>query len=394
MSIKNILIAAVAGSSMTLGACSTTEMAENSSQSSTSYSNESARVSQLERELASANQRAARAQQEASAARAAADAAKRSSSSHSSGAVSNASFGGYPADAKPGQCFARLLTPSVYRTVSEQIVDAPSRTEMKYIPATYDFVDTPVVVKAEQKVYKVVPATYKTVSEQVMVRPAGKEVKVIPAQYEEYTERVLVREAYTAWKPGEGLLGTGSVSGSNGVLETRTTPTGEILCKVEIPAEYKTVTRKRLKREAQTVENVVPAKYKTVTKQVVDQPARVVEQVIPAVTKSVRSTKMLTPARTEKVTIPATYKTIEKKVKVSGGELEWREVLCDTNTTPGVIRNVQVALKSRGFYSGPIDGVFGPATLRGMERFQRENGMVAGQLTMATVRALGVSTAQ
>jgi peptidoglycan hydrolase-like protein with peptidoglycan-binding domain len=51
---------------------------------------------------------------------------------------------------------------------------------------------------------------------------------------------------------------------------------------------------------------------------------------------------------------------------------------------------VQVALRAHGLYLGPIDGIYGPMSARGLRRFQRRAGLeVNGQLGPATRHALG-----
>jgi len=51
---------------------------------------------------------------------------------------------------------------------------------------------------------------------------------------------------------------------------------------------------------------------------------------------------------------------------------------------------LQVALRAYGLYSGPIDGLAGPATIRGVKAFQRRVGLRAdGKVGRATRRALG-----
>ena len=51
---------------------------------------------------------------------------------------------------------------------------------------------------------------------------------------------------------------------------------------------------------------------------------------------------------------------------------------------------LQVALRAYGLYAGPIDGIAGPATVRGVRRFQRRVGLaVDGRAGRATRRALG-----
>ena len=291
----------------------------------------------------------------------------------------------YPLDADAGSCFARVLIPETTEIQTEQVVDRPESSEIKVIPAEYETTTEQVLVKEESVKYNVIPAEYETVTEQVVETPERTETVVIPAEYETYEEQVLVRPAYTTWKPGNGLFGrTASADGTGGVA------TGELLCRVEVPAQYDTVTRTRIKTAERTETNVIPATYKTVTRQVVKTPAQVVEEKIPAVYDTVTVQKLVKAATEETVVIPATYKTVEKRVVTGGGGLEWRQVLCDTNASPAKISEVQQALSDKG-YAVPVDGSFGPATLKAMEDYQRANGLPVGYLTVSTVESLGVS---
>lgn len=309
-------------------------------------------------------------------------------------AFSGAAFGqsaDMPPSADPGECFARVLIPETTEVVTEQVIDRPESTEIQVIPATFETVTERVLVKEETIQYRTIPAVFETVTEQVMIEPEKTETVVIPAQFETYTEQVLVRPAYSTWKPGAGLFGrgaagTGTAPGSG---ETQVA-TGELLCRVEVPAVYDTVTRTRLVSPERTETRVIPARFETVTRQVVATPPQVIEEVIPAVFDTVEVRRMVTAPREEVITIPATYKTLEKRVVTGGGGLEWREVLCDTNASPAKIREVQAALTAAG-YETPTDGAFGPATLRSMEAFQRANGLPIGYLTVSTVQALGVN---
>lgn len=296
-----------------------------------------------------------------------------------------------PPAANAGECFARVLIPETTEVMTEQVIDKEASFEIRVVPAQYETVTEQRLVKEGTTVYRTVPAVYETVTETIEVEPAREEKIVVPAEFETYTEQVLVREAYTTWKPGAGLYGRGA-AGTAGVVPTGTdaVATGELLCMVEIPAQFDTVTRTRLLQPERTDIRVIPAVTKSVTKQVVVQPPQVVEEVIPAQFETVTVQKLVSPAFEERIDIPATYKTVEKRVVTGGGGLEWREVLCDTNTTPAKIREVQQALTRAG-YSAPADGAFGPQTLRAMESFQRANGLPVGYLTVSTVQALGVS---
>jgi len=386
MIYKRVLLAAAGTSALLIAACGTT-------QTTSGYSNsEAARIAQLQAELESAQAHNASLSSQVSSLQ-----SQSSSSSQSGDSIAVAA--GYPPNAKPGQCFSRILIPEITETVSEQVIDLPASTELRIVAAEYGFEQERIMVKEATTSYHVIPATYETVTEQVLVQPEMTISKVIAAVYEEYEEQVLVRPAFTTWKPGAGLIGDGGYRRGNdgrlygpdgSLVQTIIQPTGEILCKVEVPPKYKTITRKRLVSAEHTEDTVVAAKYETITKQVIAVPPRVEEEVVPAEYTTIRVRKLVSPARTETITIPATYKTIEKIKIVSGGNLEWREVICDTNSTPELISLVQSALTSRGYDTGRVDGVFGMSTLRAMEKFQHENGLIVGQLTMQTMDALGV----
>ena len=59
---------------------------------------------------------------------------------------------------------------------------------------------------------------------------------------------------------------------------------------------------------------------------------------------------------------------------------------------PSVVQAVQERLTNIGFYSGPKDGVWGPATQTGLQAFQRSRSLDAnGELTPATAAALGLN---
>lgn len=430
------------------------------------------------------------------------------------------SYGGAPADyppnAHPGQCFARVLTPEVYETITDRVIDTPEKTELRVIPAEWGTDWKQILVKEGYLEYYVVPPTFKTITETVVVKPGYTRIEVVPATYETVSEKVLVREAYTVWKPGKGLAGTPGYTGGAGgygapppgyapppgpygsaVVDgkpyygpTKVAPTGELLCLVEVPAEYKIITKTVLRTPARTVEVPVPPVTKIITRTVVDVPAHVEKREVPPVYDKIQITILVRPERVDSITIPATYKVIEKKKLVGGGKLEWREVICDdklvgplpanaincsdaggsctpppvvyqppphmtssygtkggyetttTYTKPpayvpppayappprpykgttvthsydgergntgaaaaaptaaaqaqgqagagNMIARMQQALQARGYYAGQIDGLYTQTTSEALLRFQKDNKMASGQLTLETARALGI----
>ncbi|MGB1213424.1 MAG: peptidoglycan-binding domain-containing protein [Pikeienuella sp.] len=305
------------------------------------------------------------------------------------GAAAPSGAGG-PVNAKPGECYARITQPAQTKTVEERVVDRDATAKLKVIPATYKKVKEKVIVKEASQRIEVVPATYKTVKERVIVTPAKTELITVPATYKTVTEKVKVRDAYTTWKPGGSVIAVGANALGGTILQNRRSSTGEVMCLVEIPAEYKMVKRRVEVTPATTREKVTPAVYKTVTKRVVDKPASTRTVDIPAVYGTVTKTVEATPSVVQRTEIPASYKTVKRTVEVAPARTVWTSVLCDVNTTPDVVRRLQTALKSQGHYNGKIDGDVGPATRRAIASYQNAQGVQSDILTIESARALGI----
>jgi len=63
--------------------------------------------------------------------------------------------------------------------------------------------------------------------------------------------------------------------------------------------------------------------------------------------------------------------------------------------SPGDVRQIQQALKDKGFDAGPIDGQLGPQTEQALRSFQQAQGFQAtGQIDQKTMAALGVQAGQ
>ena len=284
-----------------------------------------------------------------------------------------------PPNAKPGQCFTKIIVPAKYRTVTEKQVVAEAGQRIEVIPAKFKQGTRRVLVSEATEKLEVVPATYKTVTERVLVKPASSKLVQVPAQYETVSSRVLVSPARKEWKKGTGPI------------QRIDNDTGEIMCLVEVPASYKTVSKRVVKSPASTRTVEIPAEYKSVKRRVVATAATTRKVSIPAKYKNISVTEQTTPASQRVVEIPARYKNVSRQELVSTEKAEWREILCDTNMTHGKITEIQRALKSAGYNPGPIDGNVGSETMSAVNAFQRAKGLpVDKYLNIATVRALGV----
>ena len=67
-------------------------------------------------------------------------------------------------------------------------------------------------------------------------------------------------------------------------------------------------------------------------------------------------------------------------------------ILCFLGTRGQLVRDVQQALKDRGYYTGTVDGIYGTGTYNAIVAFQRDNGLTAdGIAGTDTLAALGIS---
>lgn len=283
-----------------------------------------------------------------------------------------------PPNPQPGECYARVVIPAVYKTEQQTVEVASADQRIDVVPGRYEWVEEQVLVKEAHTHIEVVPATYKTVTEQVLVQEAATRLEKIPARYETVTEQILIKPAHTIWKKGRGPI------------ERIDAATGEIMCLVEVPAEYQTVTRQVLAEPEQIREVEIPAQYTTVEQRMIDTPETTREVVTPAVYETVRVKRLAEAPSQRVVDIPAQYETVSQRVKVADARLEWRSILCETNTHPGIVTDIQQALNSRGYNPGPIDGVIGRETMAAVEAYQQANQLPVGQLTIQTLKSLGV----
>jgi len=271
-----------------------------------------------------------------------------------------------------------VFVPAKYETRSEEVLARAASEKLEVIPAKYEWQQEQVLVKTAATRIEAIPAVYGWEEEQILVKPASSRLEAVPATYAWEEEKILVKPAHTVWKKGKGPM------------QKVDSATGEIMCLVEVPAEYK-VVRKRVQTAApSTREIAIPAEYKTIKKQVVKTAATTRTVEIPAVYKTVKVRKLVAPNSERRTPIAAKYQTITKRVQVSEGKMAWNEILCETNTSSDIVRKMQRALDTAGHNPGPIDGVVGRETLAAVKGYQTKKGLPTGGLTLSTLKSLGV----
>jgi len=241
--------------------------------------------------------------------------------------------GDVPPNARPGECYAKVLIPAVRDSKSERVQ-----------------------VSEERKVLaRIIPAKYEVQTERIQVSEEKKVLaRIVPARYEVQTERVLVTPARKYWKAGQGPI------------TKKDEVTGEIMCLVEEPAVYKTIEKRVMVSEEKPEYKMVPAEFKTIEKRV-----------------------LVTPEKPEYKMMPAQFDTITKSVIVRPESWEWRRILCETNMGSDSVARIQRALNSKG-YNVKIDGKLGNETMSALSAYQRKNNLATRGITYETLEHMGV----
>lgn len=87
---------------------------------------------------------------------------------------------------------------------------------------------------------------------------------------------------------------------------------------------------------------------------------------------------------------PATYEMSFHKIEISDFlKKEWVEVVTTEKIDKFLIQQIQLALKGRNKYKGPINGIWSHKTQAALENFQIENKLYVGQLDKETMEQLG-----
>lgn len=291
----------------------------------------------------------------------------------------------FPPTPKPGQCFARVLTPATYGTQTDKVVVREASERIEVTPPQFAVVDEKVLVQEAYERTVITPAEYGTKTEKLLVKPASSRLVATPPEYKTVTERVIDTPATTVWKRGSAVV--------DGALQTRIdNSTGDIMCLVDVPATYKTISKVVLAKPAGTKEVAIPAEYRTVSRTVLVKPEKIEKIKIPAEYRTIRKQKLVKPAGKKVVKIPAEYGTVTKRIKKTDETITWRDALCDVNLTSANITTMQNALKKSGMWSGNVDGRLSADVMNAINAFAKKKGLPSGDnyIAIETAAELGV----
>jgi len=287
-----------------------------------------------------------------------------------------------PSQAKPGQCFARVLVEATYRSETVPVVIRDAHESVQVSEPVFKSEIKSFPISDAYKDYVVTPPTFRTEQQKIVVRPAHERLRASPAVIGTSPVTVVIREPRLVWRPGS--------KGSE--VRRIDAATGEVFCLVEEPAKTAVMQREVQITPAQVTREHVPAVEETIERRFLVTAPTVREVYVKAESKDVKIQTLVQPAREIRTKVEARTGTLQRQVEVTPERYEWVPVVCvDTPEGRHSIQAVQSALAARKYYSGPIDGLIGPKTKQALAAFQRANGLPGqGSLTVATARALGL----
>ena len=156
---------------------------------------------------------------------------------------------------------------------------------------------------------------------------------------------------------------------------------------------YRIVEQQVIVRPATTKKVQVPAKYKVIEQTVIEQ----------GIEKQIKKQVLVEAAKVEEVYVPAVLKTVKRRIKVDGTQkgtaLAYKQgaVVCYKDLNPVLVARIQQELAARGYLKpkppfdmSVVDGVWGPNTALTLDRFNKEQGLPFGGVTLEGLRQLGV----
>lgn len=286
----------------------------------------------------------------------------------------------FPNAAKTGECYGELVYPAEFRKVEERIISNAGHTEMEITPAQYEWTEQQVVVKEAETRLELVPATYKTVEERILVEPKRTVTEHVPATFRTEERRVLVEPATREWVDGDAAVDDDAESHM----------TGDVVCLIQSPARYETISVEMVDQPARTETRTIPAKYETIERTVVDVAAHTREVTVPAEYATVEVRKLIEPERIERTEVPPQYSTVTRLVEKEPAFTKWERVLCQESIHPTLAFKIEQRLQDKGFNPGSVDGSIDAKAEQAIESYQMDQGMAKGGITPKTLESLGI----
>ena len=202
--------------------------------------------------------------------------------------------GDLPPKAEPGKCYVKCVTPDIYETVEERVMVRPAYKQLKVVPAQYKTVEERVMVKPASKRYEYEPAQFETYYEDQRVEDQYNDISIVPASFTASAERIEVEPETGRWEYR-----------SYADCVSENPADCKVLCWVEYDAVEETVPTKKLEKDASTNKNAKGGKVIKVKKERIVKKAQMKEIEVPAEYKTITKRVLVKDETVEETTVPA-----------------------------------------------------------------------------------------
>ncbi len=235
-----------------------------------------------------------------------------------------------PKGAHAGECFSHTTTPAVYRTDRIPVASPPLIT-YRDIPAVYRTTTRQVLATPGRVDHETIPEVTGT-RVRYVDRPGPDRVVEAPAIYRWEVRKVLVRAAHLEWRQGHAARGYGNDEGYDGAV--RVQPTGEVMCRVLVPARYEVRRVRVLVTPARDCIVKGPTVHERITETYVVRSARVIDHPVAPIYRTVSEQVRVTPAQRERIVTPQPPRYIDKRVEVHPASTGWTRIACRPPVAP------------------------------------------------------------
>ena len=168
-------------------------------------------------------------------------------------------------NARVGTCFYEHFQAEKYVNISSKILACEARERIE-----------------------IIPATYKTVVKKIVTDSTNRKLLPSVAIYKKVQDKIIVEPAKSEWKK--------TICGDKGCNQS------EVVCLIEVPATYKSIT-----------------------KRIVLQPAIKKSLSVSPKVKMIKIEEMVSPARSRSIVIPPKYTTINQRIKSESSRYYWSD---------------------------------------------------------------------
>jgi|GEM_PF-2404956 len=294
----------------------------------------------------------------------------------------------------------------IYKTVIEKIVIKDAAQRWKTSPVRNCKSTEP--EDCVRRCLINMPAVTKDIKKQMIDQQASVKRTIVPAKYKE----VLVKEIVESPKVLEEKISPEFYSYTKKIIKTPSS-----IKKIDIKPIYQDVVMKVIDKPAEVKKFIEPAVFNEYEKQVVDQIETVVEEqvpskienviykrktinsnikeeLIPAVQVEIEQKKLTTPSSTNVVQIQPEFITYNKDEldPISLTSVK-TEVLCNSKINSDITNQIDTKLSQLGYKTGGdlnINRNLGDKTIEALNKFQSENNLPVGQVSLESLNLLGV----